>query len=133
MRRLKALKTKEPVLVNQVNPNQYSNPGCTYCQAMNHVFEECPVFNAKKLYHKPMNAAFSKPHNNHYAQIYNHGWRNHLNFSWSQNNNDHSRSNHFQHPNHNHNSSIHQPNFLNYHTNSSNHSNLHNNQHNFPN
>jgi len=39
MRRLKTLKTKEPVPVNQVCPKQFSNPGCTYCQAMNYVFE----------------------------------------------------------------------------------------------
>ena len=46
-RRLKVLETKEPVLVNQLSPNQFSTPGCTYCQAVNHVFEECPVFQAQ--------------------------------------------------------------------------------------
>ena len=45
-KRLKALETKEPSPVNQVSPNQFSTPGCTYCQAMNHVFEECPIFQA---------------------------------------------------------------------------------------
>ena len=38
-RRLKVLQTKEPVLVNQVSPNQLPTPGYTYCQAINHVFE----------------------------------------------------------------------------------------------
>ena len=42
MRRLEALETKEPVLVNQVSPTP--SAGYTYCQDMNHVFEECPVF-----------------------------------------------------------------------------------------
>ena len=46
-RRLEALKTKEPSPVNQVSPNQFPTPGCTYCQAMNHMFEECPVFQAQ--------------------------------------------------------------------------------------
>jgi len=45
-RRLEALETKEPSPVNQVSPNQFPTPGCSYCQAMNHVFEECPVFQA---------------------------------------------------------------------------------------
>ena len=43
-RRLEALETKEPSPLNQVSPNKFSTPGYTYCQAMNHVFEECPVF-----------------------------------------------------------------------------------------
>ena len=46
-RRLEALKTKEPSPVNQVSPNQFSTPGCTYCQAMNHVFEKCLMFQAQ--------------------------------------------------------------------------------------
>jgi len=46
MRRLEALETKEPVSVKHVSPNQFLNLGCTYCQSMNYVFEECPVFNA---------------------------------------------------------------------------------------
>ena len=49
-RRLEALETKEPSPVNQVSPNQFSTPGCTYCQAMNHVFEERPVFQAQQQY-----------------------------------------------------------------------------------
>ena len=44
VRRLEALETKEPSPVNQVSPNQFPTPGCTYCQAMNHVFEECLCF-----------------------------------------------------------------------------------------
>ena len=82
-RRLEVLKTKEPSQVNQVSPNQFPTPGCTYRQAMNHVFEECPVFQAQQQYHEPMNAAFSRPNNNPYAPTYNPGWRNHPNFSWS--------------------------------------------------
>ena len=120
-RRLEALETKEPSPVNQVSPNQFPTPGCTYCQAMNHVFEECPVFQAQQQYHEPMNAAFSRPNNNPYAPTYNPGWRNHPNFSWSQNNNDHSRSNHASHFHHANNSSNHQPNFSNFHNNSPNH------------
>jgi len=118
MRRMEALEIKEPVPVNQVSPNQFSTPGCTYCQIINHVFEECPIFKAQQIYPEPMNAAFSRPQNDPYTQTYNPDWKNHPNFSWSQNNNDHSRSNHLQHPNHNENSSYHQPN---YHHNSSNH------------
>ena len=38
MRRLKALETKELVLVNQVSPTP--SVGCTYYQDMNHVFEK---------------------------------------------------------------------------------------------
>ena len=45
-RRPEALETKEPSQVNQVSPNQFSTLGCTSCQAMNHVFEECPMFQA---------------------------------------------------------------------------------------
>jgi len=47
MRRLEALKTKEPAPVNQVSPSQVSTPGCTYFQVMNHVFEECAIFLAQ--------------------------------------------------------------------------------------
>ena len=46
-RRLEPLETKEPSPFNQVSPNQFSTLSCTYCQAMNHVFEECPVFQAQ--------------------------------------------------------------------------------------
>jgi len=44
VRRLKALETKKLSPVNQVSPNQFRTLDYTYCQAMNHVFEECPVF-----------------------------------------------------------------------------------------
>ena len=47
VRRLEALETKEPSPVNQVSLNQFPTSGCTYYQAMNHVFEECPVFQAQ--------------------------------------------------------------------------------------
>jgi len=47
---------------------------------MNHVFEECPMFQAQQQYPEPMNVAFSRPNNNPYAQTYNPGWRNHPNF-----------------------------------------------------
>ena len=70
-RRLEALETKEPSPVNQVSPNRFPTPGCTYCQAMNHLFEECPIFNAQQMYLEPMNAAFSRPQNDPYAQTYN--------------------------------------------------------------
>ena len=59
MRRLEALETKEPVSVNQVSP--IPSAGCTYCQGMNHVFEECPIFLAHQTLHKHMNAAFTIP------------------------------------------------------------------------
>jgi len=57
-RRLELLETKEPSLVNKVSPNQFSTLGCTYCQGMNHVFEECPVFQAQQHFSEPMNVAF---------------------------------------------------------------------------
>ena len=91
MRRLEALDTREPVPVNQVSPNLFLTSGCTYYQAMNYVFEECPIFQAQQMCPDKMNAAFTRPNDNLYAQTYNPGWRNHLNFSWSQNNHDHSR------------------------------------------
>ena len=47
-RRLKVLETEEPVLVNQDSPNQFSTPDNTYCQAINHVFEECLVFQTQQ-------------------------------------------------------------------------------------
>ena len=54
VRRLEVLETKEPSTINQVNPNQFSTLGCTYCQAMNHVFEECPVFQAHQHFPEPI-------------------------------------------------------------------------------
>ena len=47
-RRVEVLKTKEPSPVNQVSPNQFPTPSCTYYQAMNYVFEESPVFRAQQ-------------------------------------------------------------------------------------
>ena len=97
MRRLEALETKEPVSVNQVSLTP--SAGCTYCQDMNHVFEECPVFIAHQTLPEHMSAAFTRPANNPYSPTYNLGWRNHPNFSWSPNNNDQTRpkfSNNFQ-------------------------------------
>jgi len=63
-KRLKLLKTKELILVNQVSPNQIPNSVCTYCQAMNHVFEEYPIFHAQQMLPEPMNVAFLRSHNN---------------------------------------------------------------------
>ena len=44
MKRLELLKAREPNLVNRVNPTPVINPGCTYCHALNHLFEECSVY-----------------------------------------------------------------------------------------
>ena len=83
MRRLEALEIKEPVSVNQVSPTP--SVSYTYYQAMNYVFEECPVFLYHQLLPKNINATFTRPTNNPYTPTYNPGWRNHPNFSWSQN------------------------------------------------
>ena len=61
MRRLEALETKELVSVNQVSPTP--SAGCTYCQDMNHMFEECPVFIAHQTLPEHMSAAFTRPAN----------------------------------------------------------------------
>ena len=60
MRKLEAIETKELVPVNQVSPNQFSSLGCTYCQAMNHLFEECPVFNDQQIYPELMKCGLFK-------------------------------------------------------------------------
>ena len=99
MQRLEAIETKRLVPVSQVSPTLSSTTGCTYCQAMNHVFEECPIFLTYQTLPEPMNEAFANSTNNPYSQIYNLGWRNHPNFSWAQNSNDQARpnfSNNFQ-------------------------------------
>jgi len=83
MRRLELLEAKEQGMVNQVNPLQMTNPGYTYCHALNHVFKECPVYLAQQMLPDNMNSAFSRPNNNPYSKIYKLGWRNHPNFSWS--------------------------------------------------
>ena len=59
MRRLEVIELRNPVSVNQLSST--SPAGCTYCQAMNHVFEECPVFMAHQMLPEHMNAAFSRP------------------------------------------------------------------------
>jgi len=79
--------------VSKVSPTLSPMAGCTYCQAMNHVFKECPIFIAHQTLPEPMNAAFANPTNNPYSQTYNPGWRNHPNFSWAQNINDQARPN----------------------------------------
>ena len=49
MRRIEALETKELANVNQINPPPIHNPGCSYCQAPNHVFEECLIFQTHQV------------------------------------------------------------------------------------
>ena len=96
---MQRLEAKESVSVSKVSPTLPPMVGCTYCQAMNHVFEECPVLLAHQMLPEHMNAAFTKLTNNSYSQTYNPGWRNHSNFSWVQNTNDQARpnfSNNFQ-------------------------------------
>jgi len=81
MIRLELLEAKEESMVNQVNPPQMLNLGCSYCHALNHIFEECPVFLAQQMLLDNMNATFARPNNNLYSKTYNLGWRNHPNFS----------------------------------------------------
>ena len=73
MQRLEAIETKRLVPVSQVSPTLSSTTGCTYCRAMNHVFEDCPIFQDQQMLTEPMNAAFSRPHNNPCAPTYNPG------------------------------------------------------------
>ena len=57
---------------SQCQPNQpppIHNPGCSYCQASNHVFEECPVFHTQQVPPEHLNAAYSRPPHNSYFQI----------------------------------------------------------------
>ena len=65
--KLEALETKDPVSVNQVSPTQSPTADCTYCQAMNHVFEECLIYLANQILLEHMNAAFAGPTNNLYS------------------------------------------------------------------
>ena len=58
MRKLEVLKIKDPASVNQVSQTQVPTPGCTYCQAMNHVFEEYLIFLDQQMLPEHMNAAF---------------------------------------------------------------------------
>jgi len=60
MRRIEALERKESVNVNQINPPLIHNPGYSYCQAPNHVFEECPIFQTQQVPLEHMNAAYSQ-------------------------------------------------------------------------
>jgi len=57
---LDALETKKSVMVNQVCQTQSTSAGCTYCLAMNHVFEEGLAFLAHQVLLEHMNAAFRK-------------------------------------------------------------------------
>jgi len=50
--------------VNQVSPTQSTSAGCIYCQAMNHVFEEYPIFLAHQMLPEHTNATFARPNNN---------------------------------------------------------------------
>jgi len=61
MRRIEALKTKEPSKVNQINPPSIHNPGCSYYKAPNHVFKECSVFQTHQVQLEHMNVAYSRP------------------------------------------------------------------------
>ena len=67
MRKIDALETKEPAKVNQINPPQMHNPGCSYSQAPNYIFEECPNFQTHQLPSEHMNAAYSRQQNNPYS------------------------------------------------------------------
>jgi len=51
--------------MNQVTPT--SSAGCTFCQAINYVFEEYLVFLAHQILLENMNAAFTRPANNPYS------------------------------------------------------------------
>ena len=84
MRRLELLEVREPNLVNQVNPTQMSSPGCTYCDALTHIFEECPIYQAQQMLPDSMTAAYIRSNYNPYSKTHNPGWRNHYNFSQSQ-------------------------------------------------
>jgi len=67
MRRIEALEIKEPANVNQINPPPIHNPGYSYCQAPNHIFEECPVFQTQQAPLEHMNAACSRSQHNPYS------------------------------------------------------------------
>ena len=86
MQRIEALETKELANVNQINPPPIHNLGFSYCQAPNHVFKECSIFQTHQVPPEHMNVAYLRPPHNPYSQTYNPVWRNHPNFSWAQNN-----------------------------------------------
>ena len=75
MRRLEVIELRNSVSVNQVCPTSLA--GCTYCQAIIHVLEECLVFMTHQMLSEHTNATFSRPTNNLYSQTYNPSWRNH--------------------------------------------------------
>ena len=81
MRIIEALETKERAKINKINLPQTYNAGCTYFQAVNHVFKEYLVFQAHQILPEHINATYSRPQNNPFSQTYKSGWRNHLNFS----------------------------------------------------
>jgi len=83
MRRLELLEAKDPNSVNQINPIQMTSPGCTYCHALTHLLEECPVYQAQQMFPYSMNVAYTRLNYNPYSKTYNPGLRNHSNFSWS--------------------------------------------------
>jgi len=68
IRRLELLEDREPNSVNQVNPTQVTSPGCTYCHALTHLFEECSVYQAQQMFPDSMNAAYSRPNYNPYSK-----------------------------------------------------------------
>jgi len=47
MWKLEAIELRNPVSLNQVSLTLPA--GCTYCQVINHMFEECPVFIAHQI------------------------------------------------------------------------------------
>jgi len=107
MRRLELLEATELNSVNHVNPAQLPSPGCTYCHALTHLFEECPVYQAQQMFPDSMNVAYTRPNYNPYFKTYNSGWRNHPNFSRSQPGPEQPRQ---QFP-HQYTAQTHQPNF----------------------
>ena len=68
MRRLELLEAREPNSVNQVNPTQVINPGCTYYHALTHLFEECPAYQAQQMFPENMNATYARPNYNPYSK-----------------------------------------------------------------
>jgi len=71
MRRLETLETKVPVSMNGASLDKPSQPGCTYCQAINHVFEKCPIFLAHQMLPEKYECSLHKAHNNPYSSTYN--------------------------------------------------------------
>ncbi|XP_077232805.1 uncharacterized protein LOC143871649 [Tasmannia lanceolata] len=80
IKRLEAIVVKGPSQVHQI---AHSVPMCNWCQATDHVMEECPTL--AKFGNSNENAS-AMVLNNPYSSTYNPGWRNHPNFSWNQGN-----------------------------------------------